>query len=176
MTETIRLTVKRTKTVTDTEQLLMVDLPRESGNIDNVESVLLEAYNITGTSTATAPNDVIPADVVLELTAGGSDRSGYLSYVFTSGAGVTTHMREQVNYLPLIPPGGLATRDHTTQTLAFRSPNATGMNLTNSQLRLLRFDTTARRYVPWHHWTDATFQLVITGTIRHMTVVKTKRL
>lgn len=170
MTETIRLTVKRTKAVTDTEQLLIVDLPRESGNIDNVESVLLEAYRITGSASA------IPGDVVIELTAGGSDRSGYLSYVFTSGAGVTTHMREQVNYLPLIPPGGLATRDHTTQTLAFRSPNATGMNLTNSQLRLLAFDATARRYIPWNDWTDATFQLVITGTIRHMTVVKTKRL
>ena len=180
MTETIRLTVKRTKPVDNTEQLLYIDLPRDSGYLDNIERVDLEAYRISGTSTATPPDNVIPADVVLELTAGGSDQSGFVSHVVTNGSGVTTRRRDQVNYLPLLPStstaDALSTRNHTIQTLAFRSPHATGMTLSNSELRLLKFNVTTQQYEPWIHWTFAEFQLVLTGTIRHMTTVKTKRL
>lgn len=48
MTDTIRLIVKRTKLATDTDQSLLIELPRINGSLDSVEQVALEGYSITG--------------------------------------------------------------------------------------------------------------------------------
>jgi hypothetical protein len=166
--ETIRLTVKRTKPVDNTDQYLRVDLPQKDGNLDAIATVELEAYNFSGTAGA------VPADVVLEMTGIGTNDSGYISHVITDGSGNTTHIRHDKAYLPLVPPGGLATRDHTTQSLVFRSPLASPMNLTNSELRVLQFDATSQRYVPWNDWTNARFQLILMGYIRQQTYAHRK--
>ncbi len=158
--ETIRLTVKRTKPAANTDQSLKVDLPRLEGSLDAIVTVELEAYHVSGSVSA------VPSDVVLTMNALGSSESGYISHVITDGSGVTTHLRTNQNALPIVPPGGLATRDHTTQALVFRSPLATPMNLTNSELTLMAFNATTARYEPWTDWTEARFQLILTGYVR----------
>jgi hypothetical protein len=164
MTDTIRLTVKQHKLVTDTEQSLLIDLPRLDGNIDSVSAVLLEGYQITGNVSA------VPSEVVLELTGAGCDESGFICI---SQPNVPLQ-RIRANYVPVFPPGGEVSFDRSMQTLAFRPVLASNMNLAQCRLRLLRYDVARARYIEWTDWTEARLYLVMTAHQHHQTRVLVK--
>lgn len=158
MTDTIRLIVKRTKLATDTDQSLIIELPRINGSLDSVEQVALEGYSITGSVGA------VPADVMVQLTGAGTDMTTYVSHTLSNN----TRIRLQEGFLPIFPPGGAATFERTNLVFDYKPGRRSNMDL-SGRIVLTRFDPVSQMYVLWTDWTNATFLLTIKGHIGERT-------